>query len=301
MKKIIPLLLALLCLFMSAFAEDAGAEGSAKVIRIASESELPAGWAEKDTLRISVLDMQRSDAILLQCGGESMLVDGGLGNYYKRLFRVLDDNGITQLKYLWSTHCDGDHSQGLKCVMNSDLYGTGELLCPNAKNYDDPDDDHEKMVRAADNHGWSYVQIANGDVFTLGGATITTLHCSENWGQNNRSAACFVDFGECSILLTGDIGANVQEYFMANVAPERLDCDILKAPHHGINRVVTAFVDAVSPEAIVIPNRTNNGAHATWNAYDPLWSGDGIVMLETDGHVWYVWQLPNWLDKDMGT
>lgn len=299
MKKIMPLLLALLCLLMTAL--PAAAEESPKVIRISGESELPADWADKDTLRVSFLDMQRSDAILLQCGGESMLVDGGYGSYYKRLFRVLDDSGITQLKYLWSTHCDGDHSQGLKCVMNSDLYGTGVLLCPNPKTYDDPDDDHEKMVYAADKHGWTYQQIANGDVFTLGTATITTLHCDENWGQNSRSAACFVDFGERSMLLTGDIGSNTQEYFLEHVAPERLDCDILKAPHHGINRTVDSFINAVSPEAIVIPNRSNNGSHATWNAYKPLYAGDGIVVFETDGNVWYYWQLPNWLDKEMGT
>lgn len=301
MKKMMPLLLILLCLLVPAMAEETPEEKSTKVIRIAGESELPADWAEKDTLRVTVLDMQRSDSILLQCGGENMLVDGGLALHYKRLFRVLDDRGITQLKYLWSTHCDGDHSQGLKCLMNSDLYGTGELLCPNPKNYDDPDDDHEKMVQAADRHGWSYVQIQDGDVFTLGNAVITTLRCSENWGQNNRSAACFVDFGQCSIFLSGDIGSKVQNYFVENVDPQRLNCDILKAPHHGIDGVTEAFVEALSPEAIVITNRTNNGANQEWNAYDPLWAGDGIVVLETDGSVWYVWQLPNWDDKAMGT
>lgn len=299
MKKVLPLLLALLCLFM--FALPACAEESAKIIRIAGESELPADWADKDTLRITVLDMQRSDAILLQCGGESMLVDGGLENYYKRLFRVLDDNGITELKYLWNTHCDGDHSHGLKIVMNSELYGAGQLLCPNPKTYNDPDDDHEKMVRAADRHGWEYVQIDNGDVFTLGSATLTTLRCGENWGQNNRSAACFVDFGECSMLLSGDIGSKVQNYFVETVAPERLSCDIIKAPHHGIDGVTEAFIDAVSPELVVITNRTNNGSNREWNAYDPLWAGDGCVILETDGTVWYAWQLPNWNDKEMGT
>lgn len=45
----------------------------------------------------------------------------------------------------------------------------------------------------------------------------------------------------------------------------------------------------------------NQCSHATWNAYKPFWAGDGIVVFETDGNVWYVWQLPNWLDKEMGT
>lgn len=299
MKRVIALLLAAMMSLGVCLAEEAAED--AIIIRIADESELPEGWAEKDLLRVTVLDMQRSDSILLQCGGEAMLVDGGLGLHYKRLFRVLDDYGITQLKYLWSTHCDGDHSQGLKCLMNSDAYSGGELLCPNPETYNDPDKDHQKMVSAAQRHGWPYVQIDNGDVFTLGGAVITTARCGENWGQNNRSAACFVDFGERSIFLTGDIGTRVQNYFVDTIAADRLDCDILKAPHHGIDGVNENFVDAVAPECVVITNYTNNGASKEWDAYDPYWAGDGVVIFETDGQVWYVWQLPNWHDGDMGT
>ena len=300
MKKLLLLFIAFM-LFVPALAEDAADTTASKVLCIADESELPEGWADKDLLRITVLDMQRSDAILLECGGENMLVDGGLGNHYLRLFRVLDDKGITGFKYVMSTHCDGDHSQGLKCLLNSDLYGTADLLCPNPKDYDDPDDDHEKMVRAADNHGWNYVQIYDGDVFTLGGATITILRCNEPWGQNNRSATSFVDFGDCSIYLAADISSQVQEYFVDLVDPERMDCDILKAPHHGIDGANSVFLNAISPEAIVITNRTNNGASNSWNAHDPYWAGDGIVVMETDGNVWYIWQLDNWLDSEMGT
>ncbi len=294
MKKLLTLLAALALLFSLTAA--ALAEGH--VVRIEDESQLPEGWADRELLRVTVMDLQRSDSILLECGGENMLVDGGLGLFYKRLFHVLDEKGITQFKYLWSTHCDGDHSQGLKCLMNSDQYKGGELLCPNRKDYNDPDQDHQKMVRAADRHGWPYTRIYNGDVFTLGGATITMLQCEENWGQNNRSATCFVDFGERSLFLTADIGSKVQKYFIENVPAERLNCDILKAPHHGIDKAVPEFVEAVAPEVIFLTNYTNNGASPSWNAYDPYWTGDGILVMETDGETWYVWQLPNFVDAE---
>ncbi len=298
MKRIhlICLAMALCILCPMAFAETA-AEAPA-VIRIADESELPEGWQEKDLLRVTVMDLQRSDSILLQCGGENMLIDGGLGLFYKRLFAVLDRQGVTELKYLWSSHCDGDHSQGLKCLMNSDLYKGGELLCMNPKTYNDPDKDHQKMVTAADRHGWPYVRIYNGDTFTVGGATVTMLQCEENWGQNNRSATCFVDFGDRSLFLTADVGSRVQNYFVENVDPERLDCDIMKAPHHGIDGVTQAFVDAVDPELIFLTNYSNNGAHKSWNAYDPYMTGDGVLHMETDGTVWYTWQEPNFIDPD---
>ncbi len=286
MKKLL-LLLLLLCLPVTVLAE---------VYHIQDESELPQGWQEQELLRVTVMDMQRSDAILLQCGGENMMVDGGSESYYERLFLLLDERGVTNFKYLWSTHCDGDHSQGLKCIMNSDRYGTGQLLCPNPIDYDDPDDDHERMVRAANRHGWEYVQISNGDVFTLGTATLTVIRCEEPWGQNNRSGACFVDFGDSTIFLAGDIGSKVQDYFVETVDAQRLDCDILKVPHHGIDGVNKEFIAAVSPDAIVITNFSNNesnGCNGGWKALDPYMAGDGVVVLETNGTDWYIWQLPN--------
>ena len=285
MKKLLVLLL-LLCLPVAAMAE---------VYHIEDESQLPEGWQEQELLRVSFLDMQRSDAILLQCGGENMLVDGGLGLHYTRLFKMLDDRGVTGFKYLWSTHCDGDHSQGLKCIMNSDLYGTGELLCPNKIGYDDPDDDHEKMVTASKRHGWTYVQIYDGDVFTLGGATITCIRCEENWGQNNRSGGCIVKFGESTVYLSADIGSKVQKHFV-QTRPEQLDCDILKAPHHGIDGVTEEFVEAVDPAVVVLTNYSDNGHSKEWDAYNPYMAGDGVVVCETNGTDWYVWQTENELD-----
>ena len=102
MKKLL-LLLLILCMPLAALAE---------IHHIADESQLPEGWQAQELLRVSFLDMQRSDAILLQCGGETMLVDGGLGLHYERLFTMLDERGVNGFKYLWNTHCDGDHSQG---------------------------------------------------------------------------------------------------------------------------------------------------------------------------------------------
>ena len=41
------------------------------------EQEMPADWQEKDVLRITAFAVGEGDALLLQCGGESMMVDGG--------------------------------------------------------------------------------------------------------------------------------------------------------------------------------------------------------------------------------
>lgn len=41
----------------------------------------PEDWPEREVLRVTVLETGRSDAILLECGGEAMMIDGGEEHY----------------------------------------------------------------------------------------------------------------------------------------------------------------------------------------------------------------------------
>lgn len=67
------LLLMLLCAALGLGAAQA------EVYRVENETDVPADWAEKDTLRLTCIDTNRSDAMVLQSGGEAMMVDGGEG------------------------------------------------------------------------------------------------------------------------------------------------------------------------------------------------------------------------------
>ncbi len=62
------LLLMLLCAALGLGAAQA------EVYRVESEKDVPADWAEKDTLRLTCIDTNRSDAMVLQSGGEAMMV-----------------------------------------------------------------------------------------------------------------------------------------------------------------------------------------------------------------------------------
>lgn len=287
MKKVLLILLLLLALPVLAAAE---------VHYIADETGLPEDWDQRETLAMTVVDTNRSDAILLRCGGEAMMVDGGFNSHYQRVFATLDGYGVTTLKYLLSTHCDGDHSEGLTTIMNSDRYAPGVLLSPNKETYDDPDGHHEKMVRASRRHNVPYQVIDDGDVFTLGSATITILRCDQKWGQNARSAACRVDFNGGRILLLADVSTRVLNYWMETRDPAEFDCDVMKANHHGIDGVPETFMAAATPSVIVCTNNTNYDHNIELERLGALYSGDGTVHIETDGADWYVWQDPNWID-----
>lgn len=136
------LLLMLLCAALGLGAAQA------EVYRVESEADVPADWAEKDTLRLTCIDTNRSDAMVLQSGGEAMMVDGGEGRYRKRVYATLDGYGITELKYLLNTHCDDDHLHGFIYLMYSDLYQVDAFLSPNTTTYVDEEGYHQQAVKA---------------------------------------------------------------------------------------------------------------------------------------------------------
>lgn len=136
------LLLMLLCAALGLGAAQA------EVYRVENETDVPADWAEKDTLRLTCIDTNRSDAMVLQSGGEAMMVDSGEGRYRRRVYATLDGYGITELKYLLNTHCDDDHLHGFIYLMYSDLYQVDAFLSPNtttlpsAGSQSDGDEEH---------------------------------------------------------------------------------------------------------------------------------------------------------------
>lgn len=268
------LLLMLLCAALGLGAAQA------EVYRVENEADVPADWAEKDTLRLTCIDTNRSDAMVLQSGGEAMMVDGGEGRYRKRVYATLDGYGITELKYLLNTHCDDDHLHGFIYLMYSDLYQVDAFLSPNTTTYVDEEGYHQQAVKATGTKNIPYVQIGDGDELTLGNAKLTIFRCPLPTGQNNRSAACMVQFGDSRAFL-----------------------NILKAPHHGLATIPDSFVEQTQPQVLFVPNRSALSTKVTagWvKNHMPgaalYFSGDGTVTMLTDGTDWYIWQEPNYVD-----
>lgn len=304
MKKLLLLFLVLVLLPAAALAE---------VHYIADESQLPEGWTEKELLRLTSIDVQRSDAILVQCGGENMMIDGGSGQYYERLAEYFDAQEITGFKYLFNTHPDNDHLEGLTKIMNHRLtaedgktdlgpkYTIGSFCTAVEKTYTKTKY-HKAAVRAADKYGVPYQQVYHGDVLTLGGATINVMRCNESWGTNNRSACTQIVFGDSKVLMMGDCAAKAQRYLVKHCDPSLLACDVIKASHHGINFFVEEMLEVAQPEVVFVTNfRSHDSIKSGYRRYyddkGKLYSGDGTVIMETDGTDWYIWQLPNWAKK----
>lgn len=101
------------------------------------------------------------------------------------------------------------------------------------------------------------VTYGDEDTYTLGGATLTAwCKGDESWNCNERSAIWKVSFGDATALLTADMMLKTQKRLLEAIPAQDLQVDILKYPHHGLNKLNDDFYKAVSPGYAVI---TNNG------------------------------------------
>lgn len=279
MKKFIALLLALFC----------PAVAQAKVF---VNQECPVGWESRDLLRLTAFQTGESDCMLLECGTESMMIDGGADPYRAKLRGWLEDRGITHFKYLFSTHPHDDHIDGLWRLMQFG-FTADAFVSPFEKTLSYRL--HARAVRQAETSGIPYRQVFNGDVLTLGGASLTVYRWDMGETLNGMSATLLVQYGEARLLLCADAIGLTQKRFLLNPGPDALKADIVKVPHHGLTPMVSAFADAVAPELMLITNTQKGGTkgivdQARYRDLPYLFTGKGTVVMETDGTDWYIRQ-----------
>ena len=163
MKKIIAVLMVLLLLTGCT---------PVKPIEPATEpiTESISGGTSASGLTVHFLDVQHADCILLACGGEYALVDGGYPESGDRIVEYLQEQGVKELDLMVGTHPHGDHIGGLPTVLNTfptDTVWTSQLPYTN--------DYVSSFTRAVNRNGADFVQPRPGERFLLGDATIDVI------------------------------------------------------------------------------------------------------------------------------
>ncbi len=282
MKRILCLLLTLLALLGALPAQA----------QVYVEQEAPADWAQRDLMRLTVFRTGESDCMLLEAGGEAMMIDGGSNKYREKLRDALAARNISQLKYLFSTHPHDDHIDGLYRLMQ---YGVTaeEFLSPFPEKF--KNNLQQRTVKQAEKSGIPYRQLKNGDTLSLGEANLTIYRWDAGTSVNALSALTRVEFGGSALLLCADITGDAQKYFLKTLPAEALKADVVKVPHHGHTPFVTEFLTAVDPGYIFCTNyggkTPKTAGQAKYRSLPIQYSGDGTIIAETDGVDWYIHQL----------
>ena len=257
--------------------------------------------ALEDRVRLTMFDVGQGDAVLLQTpDGRAVMVDAGGAGFDGSGFdiggRVLAPalwaRGVMRLDALVITHGDPDHIGGALPLVRD--FAPREIWQGVEMRNHVPS---QALVSAGVASGAAVVQRLTGWATKASGAEIRVLHPpAPDWERprvrNDDSLVIEVRYGDVAILLTGDIGAEVERTLLPMLSTAR--SRVLKVAHHGSRTSTSqALLDAWKPHiALVSCGRGNRFGHPAPEVMRRLEAAgariyrtdrDGQITLDTDG------------------
>jgi competence protein ComEC len=151
--------------------------------------------------------------------------------------------GLSKVDFVLATHADADHIDGLNDILKN-FYVRSALIARRPR--DDPE--YDKFAHTLTETGTYSETIDAGDLIRFGDVEISVLWppAGGETSANDDSLVLRINFGERSILLTGDIEQAAERGLIAS--QQQLRADVVKVPHHGSKTSSTeSFVLATKP------------------------------------------------------
>lgn len=233
-----------------------------------------------DVLTVHYIDVGQADSILLECGGEFMIIDGGNRDDSQLVVSYLESCGVEELKAVVCTHAHEDHVGGLPAVLA--VYPTAAVYAPtttyDTKIFND-------FLYYTDQQRLEITIPSPGDKLTLGSTELTVLGPVKSYADpNNTSIILLAEFGNTRFLFTGDAEKEAENDMMDYWA-DTVDwnVDVLKSGHHGSSTSSGyRFIYETDPEyAIVSCGKDNDYGHPHVETLE-LYADAGLPMLRTD-------------------
>lgn len=248
------------------------------------------GAAETEPLKATFLKVGKADAIAIQTGEDTLVIDTGEEEDGEELVFYLKNQGISQVDTLLITHYDQDHVGGADTLIES--MDVGRVLVPD---YEGTSTEYQDFMIALEEKGMTAERLKKTEEFELGSATVLvepSASCEIKNGEaevdNNFSIITTVIHGKNRLLFTGDAEKQRIRQWLKKGQAE--NCDFLKVPHHGVyNTALQELFEAVTPEYAVICSSNKNPADPQTiellKKYTPhvFQTKDGNITLISDG------------------
>lgn len=253
-----------------------------------------------DYSEIFFLNVGQADSILIQSqNGKRILIDTGRDSKVLNELSKIIPIGDRKIDVILITHNDLDHMGGLKYVLKRydvGLFLTTESL-GNSKNLEESYNIlYKKSIPSFYVRSGMRVVLQNNDLIS---STLDILFPDRDtfgWKTNSSSIVAKMNFGERSVLLTGDTIVSVEEYLSKSIISDILSADILKVAHHG-SKTSTGekFLSKVKPVLAIVSSGIGNiyghphqdvVDRLTKNKIDILNTQNGRIHLRTDGNKW---------------
>ena len=250
-------------------------------------------------LQVTMLDVGQGDSLYIRTpSGMHCLVDGGstdvsnVGTY--RIEPFLKSRGVGTLDYVFLSHGDGDHINGVEELLENQSMGVRikTLVLP-----DEHVLDEALLELAGKAAGWGteVVTIREGGKVLDHGMELTCLSPAADYRGETGNASSMVlalEYGEFDMLFTGDVEGAGEAALTESEWLKK--CDILKVAHHGSKHSTSeAFLKKAAPAiGFISAGRDNRYGHPHRETVERLenlgcriYSTQecGAVTVKTDG------------------
>lgn len=212
-------------------------------------------------LKVTLLKVGKADAIVVQSGQETMVIDAGEEEDGEEVVDFLVGQGVSCVDALVITHYDRDHVGGADTLLEK--MDIGKVLLPD---YAGDNTEYTDFMDALEEKKIQPQLLTRAIGFKLGEAVVqveppASYEAPEDAAEadNNFSLITTVVHGENRFLFTGDAQKQrIREWISGGNARV---CTFLKVPHHGVyNTALQELVDSVKPEYAVVCSSAKNPA-----------------------------------------
>ena len=239
-------------------------------------------------LTVHFIDVGQADAAILQCGGDTMIIDGGNVADSSLIIAYLKKLGIEHIEYMICSHGHEDHVGGLSAPLS--VMPVGAVYAPDVEYDNDAYNTFKDKVKSQNTE---IIHPTNYENLSLGSATVEIL-ASPNYSDNlnNTSIILKVTNGNKSFLFTGDAEREEEQTLLGSGL---LKSDVLKVGHHGSDTSTSySFLREVMPEyAVISVGKDNTYGHPAEEVLSRLRDADvqifrtdlqGDIIMKCDGN-----------------
>ena len=240
MKKVLPLLLALMLLPFAALAEETA-----------------------PIMEVHQFNLGYADGYFIRCGDMEIMIDGGNPNPKAPtddVVNTLRALGLKELDVYIATHWHLDHCMNMNNILAE--FGTDATVTYGASSEPvDVIENEGRKYELGPLAAGTYQQMKVDDVIQMGPLTFTCIgpdEMAQNGRCNSDSLNFVIQYGTRRMLFTGDYAQSGE---INKRHPELCkDVDVLKFPHHGGKPYEIGNIACrnVSPEYVLVPSQLNN-------------------------------------------
>lgn len=249
-----------------------------------------------------VADDKPGDCMILTSpDGQVMVLDAGHPMAAEYVTAALDAMGVTRIDYLVASHPHIDHIGGFPTLMSR--YDIGAVYT-SALTYE-TSSYYRAYMAAMQAKGLTHIILAEGDSFLFGDQVRVDVYnpareidyyegypTGSTQFINNQSLVLKFTYGDSTLLFCGDLYAAAEREVVSRWG-DALDCDVMKANHHGANtssssvwrKAVTPSITVITSDTIEDLNVAKKYTRDGQKMYHTLM--DGCVRLSTPGDATY--------------